>query len=484
MSETIKLSHDFDHVQWDAWQAEAVKTLKSGTYDDALVRRSEDGLALGPLFALDHRQSGGFLARINATQNTGMPWQVDVWLDNPAIETANTDALADLVGGASALTLAIDPSGENGIAVRTRSDFERILSGVHVDMIRISLAPHTNLALAALACASLSDKTTLNLGLSPFCKSADQTLNWASDHRPHWNAFSLDARALHEGGATPVQELAGLAAMLAAAARIHGASVFDSLEINLAVEADAHQSLIKLRAARALIDNITKAYGRTNTAIPIKATTSGRMLSKMDPWSNMLRLSSAVFAGVCGGADHIICLPFTQPLGLATPFARRMARNLQLLFMDESHLGTVNDPAHGSYGHESLTHTLAEAAWAAFQDMESKGGWEDASVRSTLKAAIRKAHKDRVKSLKNQTRQMVGVNQYVKTDIRPAQVRKRPVLPKRANSAKRSAKIVRGGKFSGMINRLADGQMIAATAPKPWISPVRTSTAFETEGSA
>src|SRR5262249_37752659 len=55
-------------------------------------------------------------------------------------------------------------------------------------------------------------------------------------------------------------------------------------------------------------------------------------------------------------------------------FARRIARNTQLILLEESNLAKVADPAAGSGALESLTHVLCVAAWSLFQDVEKTGG--------------------------------------------------------------------------------------------------------------
>jgi methylmalonyl-CoA mutase len=63
---------------------------------------------------------------------------------------------------------------------------------------------------------------------------------------------------------------------------------------------------------------------------------------------------------------------------MATSFARRMARNVQLLLLEESHVGRVLDPAGGSWFVEDLTEKLAEQAWERFQAIEQRGGFIEA----------------------------------------------------------------------------------------------------------
>jgi methylmalonyl-CoA mutase len=106
----------------------------------------------------------------------------------------------------------------------------------------------------------------------------------------------------------------------------------------------------------------------------IHAETSTRMLTRSDPHVNMLRTTTAVFAAATGGADAITCLPFSQALGYPDAFARRTARNTQLVLMEESHLHAVDDPAAGSGLYAHYTQALCEKAWAAFQAIEAEGG--------------------------------------------------------------------------------------------------------------
>ena len=88
----------------------------------------------------------------------------------------------------------------------------------------------------------------------------------------------------------------------------------------------------------------------------------------------MLRATMATFSAGLGGADSINVLPHTLALGLPDAFARRAARNTQLVLLEESNLAKVSDPAAGSGGIETLTQQLCEAAWSLFQEIEKAGG--------------------------------------------------------------------------------------------------------------
>src|SRR5262249_56036346 len=70
----------------------------------------------------------------------------------------------------------------------------------------------------------------------------------------------------------------------------------------------------------------------------------------------------------------ITVLPFTIALGLPERFARRIARNTQLVLLEESNLARVTDPAAGAGGVEDMTEQLCHAAWTQFQEIEQAGG--------------------------------------------------------------------------------------------------------------
>jgi methylmalonyl-CoA mutase len=98
------------------------------------------------------------------------------------------------------------------------------------------------------------------------------------------------------------------------------------------------------------------------------------MLTRRDPYGNLLRGTIAGFAAGVGGADAVTVMPFDAALGASEPFSRRIARNTQTLLVEEAHLARVIDPAGGSWYVESLTAELARAAWSFFQDIEAAGG--------------------------------------------------------------------------------------------------------------
>ena len=142
----------------------------------------------------------------------------------------------------------------------------------------------------------------------------------------------------------------------------------------LAADADEILSLSKFRALRRLWARVETACGLSPKPVRLHAETAFRMMTRYDPWVNILRATMAVFAAGAGGADAITVMPFTLALGLPDDFARRIARNTQSLLIQESNLTRVADPAAGAGSFEALTDALCEEAWRLFQSFEAQGG--------------------------------------------------------------------------------------------------------------
>jgi methylmalonyl-CoA mutase len=136
------------------------------------------------------------------------------------------------------------------------------------------------------------------------------------------------------------------------------------------------------------------------------------MMAKRDPWTNMLRTTAACASAAFGGADAITVLPFTWALGDADRFARRAARNTQLVLQEESSLGRVVDPAGGSWYVEKLTAELAQKAWTLFQDIEGKGGIAAALTSGAFQDEVARVAAARAKAIAAGRQELTGVSVF------------------------------------------------------------------------
>ena len=146
------------------------------------------------------------------------------------------------------------------------------------------------------------------------------------------------------------------------------------------------------------------------------------MLSRLDPWVNLLRLTAAGFGAAVGGADAILLEPFTQPLGRPTEFARRQARNAQLVLMEESGLARVEDPAGGCWFLEAQTDQLARAAWSLFQQIEAAGGLAEALKAGLIAGWAMAGREALAAEAASGASKLVGVNVFRNPDEAPVAV--------------------------------------------------------------
>lgn len=365
------------------WETQAAAVLrKSGRLGEQdadslvwerLTRATLDGIAITPL---------GTASLLEGLRTAGRPtrqgdWDVRVYVDarDAAVAgLANEEALVDLDGGATSLWL------RGGGA-----DYARVLKDVLLDLAPVALDGGDPQAFLGYVEGRELHPAT-NLGVP--AAEATAELARAAQQRGVL-AFVVDATAVHDRGASDVQELAWSLAAGAAYLRAltaAGLSVDEAaglVEFRYAATDEQFATIAKLRAARRLwarVLELSEAEGREQRQ---HVVTSRPMMSKYDPWVNMLRTTVAAFAAGVGGADSVTVLPFDGPLGRPDAFGRRIARNTSHLLIHESHVAQVADPAGGAYAVEKLTDDLAVAAWELFGRLE-EGADLDAAIAETV----------------------------------------------------------------------------------------------------
>jgi methylmalonyl-CoA mutase len=185
------------------------------------------------------------------------------------------------------------------------------------------------------------------------------------------------------------------------------------IALRIAVGRDTFEEACKLRALRATWEKALTAAGAANAPRTlVHAVCSSRTLAQRDPWVNMLRVTTQVFAAVVGGADLVTPAAFDQAFGAPSELGRRVARNTGLVLRDESHLGRVVDPAAGSYYFETLTDALAREAWTRFQNLERDGGIESALTSGRLRARLESAWTERLELIAKRRAPLLGVSEF------------------------------------------------------------------------
>ena len=420
----------------EQWREQALKALK-GQGVETLVHLDADHLTVLPLYG---RQSG--VAPVFAPRPTdaeGRGWDLRTRVEGDDPEAVNAAVLADLEGGAASVILS-------GGVLADSEPLGRALSGVALELAAVGLdagldGPGAANALAVAAKGSPRAKLMFHMDpISAFAtaggspRAIDEHIglaaNTAARHAgayPEASFFLASGAAVHEAGGSAGQELGFAAACVVAYAKAAldaGLSAEQALGrtvLGVCVDAEYFDALAKVRALRLIWASLSKAF-EVEAPARIEARSSRRMLSARDPWPNLLRLTAAGFAGAVGGADAVVLDGFTRGIGRPDVFARRQARNTQLVLMEEANLGRVDDPAAGSWFLDARTRDLARAGWAEFQRIEGEGGVVAALKASAIQSRVGAARDALQAAFADGRAQRVGVTKFVDPDVRPAPV--------------------------------------------------------------
>jgi methylmalonyl-CoA mutase len=285
-----------------------------------------------------------------------------------------------------------------------------------------------------------------------------------------------DGRVIHDSGGSEVQELAFvLAAGVAYLRAIEGTGVAledaqNMIYARLSADADQFLTMAKFRAMRLLWARIEQVCGLTPKPFFIAADSAWRMLTQRDAYVNMLRATIATFSAGLGGANAITVLPHTLALGLPDPFARRVARNTQLVLLEESNLAKVSDPSAGSGGIESLTQQLCEAAWSLFQEIEKAGGAFASLEQNLIQRKVAATRTVREQNIARRKEVLTGATEFPNLhEAHVAVLDAKPVAPAPYGEAKFKFDALPPMRLAAEFERLRDrsDQILKDTGARP-----------------
>ncbi|PHP65152.1 methylmalonyl-CoA mutase [Zhengella mangrovi] len=444
----------FDALGMDHWRQLAEKALKGADYENTLVSHSDDGIRIDPL-------SPPATPRLVTGAHGGQPWTMVQRVDDPDTERATRQIAEDLDGGANGLALVFEgaPNAFGYGLTASPDTLAAVLDAVPLDQthLRIDVHPSSRNSLDWMVALLMKKRVnpaslSLSFGIDPaaiFAGTGRLRMSIAAlrasmpQSLAHFFAMQVpgvlleaDGRVYHNAGATEAQELAAMLSLAAGHMRMFEEArqplVYAAPHIGFCVSADSDQfmTMAKIRALRLLWTRLQEACGIEPSATSIHAETSFRMLTRRDAETNLLRNTIACFSAAVGGADTISVLPHSFAHGLPDDFARRLARNTQLVLAQESRLWFVADPASGSGAIETLTDRLCEAAWTEFQAIEAEGGILQSLLDGAFQVRVKAAAEVRAKAYRDGERVLVGSTIYPPGDDRPVttwQAERRPM---------------------------------------------------------
>jgi methylmalonyl-CoA mutase len=408
------LFNEFPAVSREDWKKKAIAELKETPYDN-IVWHTPDGFNLEPWYSHEEKQQHLDIPHYKPVNSWKNCHQIIV--DDP--EGANKAALKSFELDAAAIEFQItDPS------LCSPENLSKIFAGIKISAVAIyfsgNLPPAEVLLKNLLTIQGFTGTSGGLLSIVPAVSSGeDAELFTCGKAIPEFRLLGIDTIPYHEKGSTAAQEIAFALAGVSDCldryleAGIPADLIVSNLNIILAVGSSHFTELAKPRALRYLLGHLLKAYGTSGESLPaLFARTSERNRSLLDPYTNVLRLTTEAVSAILGGYDTLQIGAFDTGLSVNPDVAARITGNIHLILKEEASLDRVVDPAHGSHYIETLTKNLVESAWNIFKEIEAQGGLAKASDNGFMQSIISESEAKRRKTLDNRKKTLIGVNRY------------------------------------------------------------------------
>ncbi|MBV7378600.1 methylmalonyl-CoA mutase [Maritimibacter dapengensis] len=461
------------------WKKIAERELRGRSLDD-LNWETLEGITVKPLYTAEDTESlphmggvpgmGPFTRGVKATMYAGRPWTIRQYAGFSTAEESNAFYRKALAAGQQGVSVAFDLAthrgydsdhervvgdvGKAGVAIDSVEDMKILFDGIPLDQVSVSMTMNgavipilANFIVTGeeqghdrgvLSGTIQNDilkefmvRNTYIYPPEPSMRIISDIIEYTSNEMPRFNSISISGYHMQEAGANLVQELAFTladgkeyvkAAMEAGmdvdkfAGRL---SFFFAIGMNFFMEA------AKLRAARLLWYRIMEEAGAKQERSKMLRThcqTSGVSLQEQDPYNNVVRTAYEAMSAALGGTQSLHTNALDEAIALPTEFSARIARNTQLILQEETGITNVVDPLAGSYYVESLTHELAEKAWALMEEVEEMGGMTKAVASGMPKLRIEETAARRQADIDRGDEVIVGVNKYRKETEDPIDI--------------------------------------------------------------
>jgi len=469
------LLDEFSSPTCDEWRAAVDKLLKGAPYEKIMPTDTYEGIQIQPMYrredveGLPHLDSlpglPPYVRSIHALGYIGHPWEVAQETSLPFPEECNTALRHDLERGQTTANIQLDDAtlegldpdqakkgqvGNGGTSIAGLKDLEALFKDIDlgktpVFMDAYSSGPVLTAILAALCRkrGSALEKLSGNIGMDPIGElakagrlplSLQQAFNhtadlirWADRNAPDLGIITVHGHPYHNAGGSAVQELAFSISTAVETVRallqrgLHIDTVAPKIRFSFSLGSQFFMETAKLRAARMMWSSVVAACGGDSESqkMEIHGRTSSWNKTMYDPYVNMLRTTTEAFSALVGGCDSLHVGAFDEPVRLPDEFARRIARNTQIILKEECHCNQVADPAGGSWFVESLTDAVAQKSWQLFQQIEKAGGMINALKAEIPQKMIAATAAQRRKNIYCRKDVILGTNMYANVEEEP-----------------------------------------------------------------
>ncbi|MFI3248301.1 MAG: methylmalonyl-CoA mutase family protein [Rikenellaceae bacterium] len=436
---------EFPAISTEQWESVITKDLKGADYDRKLVWKSPEGISVRPYYRAEDLQNIKFLG----TQAGQFPfvrgicgnnsWRVHQTVEITTVEAANAEALELLMKGVDSIGFTIPEGGISAAEVDT------LLNGIHLPAVHVTFGGRHISNTADLVLAKLEkegvdkDSIHMNFEVDPIVQDLTakgdyrcggdgakcfdrvaELINKTADYH-HISVVTVHGSLFSNSGSTIVEELAFalsaghdyIARLLECGVSID--KIAHTLRFEMGVSSNYFMEIAKFRAARLLWATIVKTYAPAKSCtakMRVHAVTSSWNQTAYDPYVNMLRGTTEAMSAALAGVVSLEVLPFDHSYAKGDAFSKRIARNTELLLKHESHFDQVVDPAGGSYYIETLTQSIADAAWKLFCEVEAKGGYRAAHAEGFIVETVKASAAKKDKNIATRRQILLGANQY------------------------------------------------------------------------
>ncbi|TXK51567.1 methylmalonyl-CoA mutase [Pontibacter qinzhouensis] len=439
-----------------------------------------------------------------STMYVQKPWTIRQYAGFSTAEESNAFYRRNLAGGQKGLSVAFDLAthrgydsdhprvvgdvGKAGVAIDSVEDMKILFDQIPLDQMSVSMTMNgAVLPVMAFYIVAAEEQGVKPEQLSgtiqndilkefmvrntyiyppePSMKIIADIFEFTSQHMPRFNSISISGYHMQEAGATADIELAYTLADGLEYVRTGlkaGMSIDDfapRLSFFWAIGMNHFMEIAKLRAGRMLWAKLLTPFHPKNPkslALRTHCQTSGWSLTEQDPFNNITRTCVEALAAALGGTQSLHTNALDEAIALPTDFSARIARNTQLYLQEETNITKVVDPWGGSYYVESLTHELANKAWALIEEVEELGGMAKAIEIGLPKMRIEEAAARKQARIDSGKDVIVGVNKY-----RPESVQEIDILDI-DNTAVRESQLQRLAQVKETRNQEAVQKALAA----------------------
>ncbi len=336
--------------------------------------------------------------------------------------------------------------GRVGMSVDTLKDMEDAFDGIPLNRISTSLtinavagimmamyfvvAEKQGVPMAEIRGTAQNDILKEYIGrgawifpVEPAIRMIGDTVEFCSQHVPHYYPVSVCGYHIRESGANPVQEIAYAYAIACAYidhVRERGVSVDDfvaRISFNFDIHGNLWEQVAKFRAARRLWARLIRdRYGATNPkAMQMKmiAGGGGGGLTIEQPENNIVRGAYYALISALSGTQTMALCSYDEAYTIPTEKAALLSLRTMQILVEEMGLADTVDPLGGSYYVEWLTNEIERRIVAEMKRVDEEwGGIVRAVANGDVQRAV--AHQAYLyeKGLQEGTIVKVGVNKY------------------------------------------------------------------------